>query len=832
MKKVFIPLLLSAQMLITVFFFSLKKESVNNRDAEKEPASDWFIAQRMFPYQNMDYAAYNEALQQAGLMHQTAKMSAIPTWTLVGPTNIEGRVSDIEMNPVNQQEIYVGAASGGVFKSTDGGGTWNPIFDNQPSLSIGDIAIARSKPNIIYVGTGEANGGSGSISYDGQGVFKSSNGGVSWTSVGLQLTRNTGRIVVNPKDTNKVYVATMGDLYGKSIDRGVYRSTNGGTSWQKVLYVNDSTGAIDLVINPKCPDTLYAATYERVRHPNNRNYGGPGCNIYRSFNGGTTWTMLTTGLPSPGPSIGRIGLDISAAHPNIVFAVYADINGGCMGVYKTMDNGNTWAQMDNGTASGIFGSQGWWYGHIKADPADTSILYIPGFDLYKSTDGGRNWANISSGSGVHVDHHALYIHPQNTNILMNGNDGGLYLSNDGGLSFNGNGKLPITQFYTAEVDFLSPNNYYGGAQDNGTNGSFGSLNNWNSVFGGDGFYCLVDPTNSSNTIYEYQYGNISTSAAGLNVFPSERHNWNTPLVLNPLNPKSIYYGSNYLYKSTDYWQNWNPISPDLTDGASNGNLVFNSITAIAVSKIDTNVIYTGTDDGNVNVSQNNGTSWTNISSGLPKRWVTRVTADPFVAGTAYVTLSGYRYHDNTSHIYKTINYGAAWIDIGFNLPSAPVNDVLVDPVNGNLYAATDMGVYYMTSGNNTWNVAGQGLPMVPVNDLTMHNPTRTLVAATYGRSMYKLDLTQLTTSVKTNSLSVVEVNVFPNPAQNEVKIKLNNVDEKNVFDLYDEKGTLIKSIKLNALETTFDRGDLKAGVYFYRIKSKEAIVKQGKLIFI
>lgn len=830
MRKYIVLTVLSVSVLAILFLFVHTKTS---KLIDNEPPSDWFITQRMYPYDKIDYDAYQEALQQANLMTQNSRqMSTNPQWQLAGPTNLEGRVSDIEMNPANQQEIYVGAASGGVFKSIDGGATWNPIFDQNSSLSIGDIAVAPSNPNIIYVGTGEANGGSGSITYDGQGVFKSLNGGSTWINIGLKLTRNTGKIVIHPKDPNTVFVGTMGDLYGKTPDRGVYKTTNGGTTWQQVLYVNDSVGVIDMAINPKCPDTLYAATYERVRKPNNRNYGGPGCNIYRSFDGGNTWVKLTIGLPSPSPTCGRIGLDISASNPNVVFAIYADMTGNCIGVYKTVNNGNSWYQVDGGTASGVYGTQGWWYGHIKVDPIDTSIAYAVGFDLYKTTNGGRNWTNITSVQ-THVDHHALYIHPQNNNLVLNGNDGGLYLSYDAGTSFTANAKIPNMQFYTTEIDYQNPTTIYGGAQDNGTNGTNNSLNNWFSINGGDGFYCLVDPTNSSNIIAEYQYGNISTSTAGLNANANERHNWNTPLTLNPKNPKSIYYGSNYLYKSTDYWQTWNPISPDLTDGASTGNLVFNTITTISVSRADTNVIYVGTDDGNVQVSQDNGTSWTNISTGLPKRWVTHVKADPLNAGIAYVTLSGYRYHDSTSHIFKTINYGSSWVDIGYNLPSAPVNDVVIDSANNStLYVATDVGCYYTTGGSNNWLPLGMGLPLVPVLYLTIHNPTHKLVAATYGRSMYTLDLNQLATSITSVSKQDQIVSVFPNPVATETTIKVDHNKDHLFFKLYDTRGILVKEIELTTEETKFYRSDLKTGVYFYRIFNKDKLIQSGKMVLI
>lgn len=833
MQKSFVLSFGAALALICVIFSAAKAPQNGKHKAEEreQPPSDWFIAQRMFPYDKVDYDAYGEVVQQAQTLRASARqMGAMPVWQLEGPTNLEGRVSDIEMNPLNQQEIYVGAASGGVWKSTDGGNSWNPIFDQNPSLSIGDIALAPSKPSLIYVGTGEANGGSGSITYDGQGIFKSSDGGASWTSVGLQITRNTGRIVIDPKDTNRVFAATMGDLYGKTPDRGVYRTTNGGASWQKVLYVNDSTGVIDLVINPKCPDTLFAAAYQRVRRPNERDYGGVGCNIYRTVDGGNTWTLLSIGLPASDPNTGRIGLTISTSTPNVLFAVYSDIYGNCIGVYKTVNNGNSWYQVDGGNASGVLGTQGWWYGRIAVDPYDTSVVYIPGFDLYKSLDGGMTWNNISSGY-THVDHHTIYIHPQNTSLVVNGNDGGVYFSNDAGATFYGNAKLPIMQFYTAEIDYQSPTQLCGGAQDNGTNASNGSISNWGSVYGGDGFYCLVDPTNSSNQIYEYQYGNLSTSIVGLDFYPNERHNWNTPLVLNPQNPASIYYGSNYLYKSVDYWQTWNPISGDLTDGASNGNLVFNSITTIAVSNADTNVIYVGTDDGNVQVSQNNGGSWTNISSGLPKRWVTRVTADPQNAGTAYVTLSGYRYHDNTSHIYKTTNYGNTWADIGYNLPTAPVNDVVVDVVAGLLYCATDVGVYYKGISATSWAVLGTGLPLVPVSDLTFHEPTGKLVAATYGRSMYSIDLSQFS-AIHAVQSPRVQVRVFPNPATANFVVSLDKEPQLPCsFVLCDEKGAVVQTSPLKQKETSISRGLLPAGVYFYRISISQRAVQHGTLIF-
>jgi photosystem II stability/assembly factor-like uncharacterized protein len=470
----------------------------NNKNSQAESPeipTDWFIAQRLYPYGKMDYTAYKEAIFQRSALINKNNERDINAWKPEGPINIGGRIQDIEMDPGNTSIIYAGAASGGIFKSVDDGQTWLPIFDAQPSLSIGDIAIAPSDPDIIFAGTGEPNCGGGSITYDGMGIYKSTDEGSTWTYSGLDSTRNTGRIAVDPKNPDRVFAATMGDLFANGPQRGVYRTLDGGASWEQVLFLTDSTGAIDLAINPLHPDTIFACMWERIRRPTYEHYGGASCGIYRSYDGGDSWTMLTSGLPT-GVNLGRIGIDISASEPNTLYAIYADKTGFFNGIFKTTNDGDSWTQTNDNGLSNIFASYGWWFGRIKVDPADPNTVFAIGFDEFKTTDGGNSWS--FSGGSMHVDHHTMFIHPLDHNIIFNGNDGGVYKSADGGNSWTHFLNIPNSQFYTCEIDNNNTNRLYGGLQDNGVVRTLtGAINDWIGIIGGDGFYVLVDPTNSN-----------------------------------------------------------------------------------------------------------------------------------------------------------------------------------------------------------------------------------------------------------------------------------------------------------------------------------------------
>jgi len=833
-SSIFLSLILS--LLISLpFFILLQRESSGQKNKievkKEEGPSDWFTMQRAFPYGKVDYDAYKNALVAKATMAAPNSLRDYLQWQQAGPTNIGGRVQDIEMDRSNTQTIYVGAASGGVFKSNDGGTSWTSIFDAQPSLSIGDIALAPSDPNIIYVGTGEPNCGGGSVTYDGAGVFKSIDSGATWSYVGLDSMRNTGRIAIDPQNPDRVFVATMGDLFSNGNHRGVYRTTDGGQTWEQVLFVSDSTGAIDLAVNPDHPDTLYACMWERVRRFTYEHYGGVTCGMYRSYDGGDTWTELTNGLPTT--SVGRIGIDISQSNPDVLYAIYADKNDNVSfkGVFKTTDGGDSWTETNDNALGSMFASYGWWFGRIKVDPTNDNNVFAIGFETYKTTNGGGSWS-VASGSN-HVDHHTLYIHPLNHQLIYDGNDGGVYKSTNGAGSWTHITGLPINQFYTSEIDFNNATNLYGGLQDNGVvRTTTGNINDWDGIVGGDGFYVLVDPLNSNYGYGESQYGDLvkttngwGSASGATNGINASRTNWNTPVCFNPKNPRSLYYGGNKLFKTLNRAQQWNSFSSDLTNGYVNLGITYATITTIAVSPIDTNIVFAGTDDGNVWVTQDNGGNWTKVSDSLPHRWVTRVVCDPHEQNTAYVTVSGYRFADDITHVYRTTDLGQTWQSVSGNLPDVPANDLIVDPdLDSTLYLATDAGVFYTTNLGSTWYTLGYDLPSVTVTDLSFYQPSRKLVAATYGRSMYTVDLSVFTQVAQVHQPSF-SVSVFPNLVNAMFNVKVENEFESQrdvQFSLLNEDGYVVWG---------YESKNLHGGMNVFRFSAKEILKGSPNGIF-
>lgn len=714
---------------------------------DKKP-SDWFLMQRAYPLGRIPDDQPLKAIRQAKALRAEAALSnrlgsVVPTWMEAGPTNIPGRITDIAVDPANPNVIYAAAAAGGVFKSTDFGFNWTPIFDDEGTPSIGAVAVDPTRSNIVYVGTGESN--SATDTYEGTGVYKSTDGGSTWTNVGLPNSYHIGRIVVDPLRPETVFVAVLGKLFGATNpERGLYRSTNGGASWERKLFVSDSTACVDVAFHPST-GTVFAAMWERIRDPRRRKVGGTTSGLYRSTDFGNTWSLLAGGLPAPSPTLGRIGVTVSPSS-NTVYAYYCNHPGNFLGVYKSTNLGTSWVRTNDAALGGITGGFGWYFGQIRVDPANPNRVFVLGVTMYASTDGGTSWN--PADFGTHVDHHALVINPS---ALYNGCDGGVNISTDGGASWRVCDNMPNTQFYANHIDPHNPLRLYGGTQDNGTLRALsGGTGDWENFHGGDGFYCLVDHTDSNIVFAEYQNGYLEKSTdGGLSFnfgmngidYNGDRHNWNTPFVMDPSDHNVLYYGSQLIYKTTDNGENWNPASPDLTDGDDLGNLIFGTVTTIDVARSNGQTVYAGTDDANVWVSKNGGGSWTQINAGLPNRWVTRVAADPNVDSVAYVTFSGYKESDHQPHIFRTTNYGQNWSSIDGNLPDAPVNDVLVDPENAStLYIGTDVGVYVTTNLGTAWAPLGTGLPVTTVHDLAFHDSARVLVAGTHGRSMFKISL--------------------------------------------------------------------------------------------
>jgi photosystem II stability/assembly factor-like uncharacterized protein len=724
------------------------KAAKRKGDTSRKP-TEWFTLSRAYPYDDIPFQPYLRALNRAREINNQNLSSRIGIWEMAGPSNVGGRVTAMAVHPGQPNVIYAGAALGGILKSTDSGVTWSPVSDAVPSLSVGDLAIDPVDPNRLYFGTGEAN--ASGDSYDGTGIYRTTDAGVSWENVGLPNSHHIGKIAIDPVDPNRIFVAATGKLFGTNPERGIFRSTDGGDNWAQVLYVSDSTAAIDVAINPTNPDIVFAAMWERIRNPQYRNVGGVTSGIWRSTDGGDTWTRLSGGLPAPSATVGRIGLAIAPSNPNTVYASYCDNPGYLVGFYRSTDGGDNWSSRLVSPDIGSFSGFGWYFGKIWVHPTNVNTVYFGDVEMWRSTDGAAHWSSIIGS--MHVDMHAWFQNPSNTNYIVCGNDGGVFTSQNGSVSWTKCYNLPITQFYAITIDKLNPHRLYGGTQDNSTPRTWdGEPANWDILFYGDGFYASVDYTNSNVIYAEAQYGYLGRSTNGGSFFDiitngidgSERVNWCTPVVMSPHNNNILFYGAERLYKTTNRGDLWNAISPDLTGGGGGGNLIYGTITTIDQSPLNASVIWAGTDDSRIWVTTNGGTNWINVSNELPDRWCTRVTADVHDTAAAYVTFSGYREDELLPHIFKTTDYGISWADISGNLVDIPINDILPDPLYRNrLYIGTDFGVYYTNDGGSSWSPLGDNHPICPVFDIDLHNATRKLVSGTHGRSMYSYDLDQL-----------------------------------------------------------------------------------------
>lgn len=806
--------------------------------------SEWAWQQRAYPYDKFDFEQLKDAVVQAQAMRIEARKmpaSLSATWVERGPTNIGARVSDIVIHPVDTDIIYAAISSGGVLKSTDAGVTWAPISDDLPVLTLGAIALDPQDPDVIYLGTGEAN--AHSFSWFGMGLYKSTDAGVTWEYKGLEDTRYIARIVIDPMNSNRVWVAGTGALFGTNPERGIYRSLDAGDTWDLVLSVTDSTAGTDVAVDPQRPDTVYACMWERVRGLTYRQSGGPSSGIYRSYDGGDTWQELTNGLPS-GPDVGRMGISVCESQPEYLYAIYADDPGYFAGVYRSQDGGDSWTRTYDGNLDNLHSSFGWYFGQIRVDPGDRDHVFALGVPFFETQDGGNSWYEV--GSSMHVDHHALAFDPTDFSRIFNGNDGGIYYSLNSGATWYKSYDQHTNQFYAIEIDYQNPSRLYGGTQDNGTLRSItGDPDDYERIFGGDGFYCNVDPTDSTSIYVEYQYGNLfhSTDFASSwtevmdGISSSDRRNWSTPVVMEPGDPQTLYYGTYRLYRTTNGGTMWNAISGDLTNGSAGGG--FGTLTTIAVAPTDVDVIYVGTDDSNVWVTDNGGGSWTNISATLPDRWVTRVAVDPGNENLAYATFSGLRWDENIGYVYYTDDMGATWTDITGDLPAAPVNALVVDPgLTSRVIVGTDVGCFYCDGRDGNWLLTGTGMPPVPVFDLKTHAPTRTVVAGTHGRSMYSLDLSTLpdVASVKPrDAMQVATLENHPNPfgASTTVTFALAHAAEVSV-EVYDLTGRRVKSLASGRREAgghevrwdgTNERGArVASGIYFARLSTARGAV--------
>ncbi len=817
----------------------LTKEFV---EAQTKP-DDHLFNIRAYPHNHIDVPSFQRGVQQRKRMREENLMRNVNTWEAVGPNNVGGRITDVIIHPQNPAIQFAGSSVGGIFKSTDAGRTWFPIFDEATSASIGNLAISESNPDVIYAGTGEANGSATSGAFFGDGVYKSTDAGNTWEHMGLENSQHVGRIVIDPNDENHVFVAAAGLLYGKNDDRGLYETVDGGLTWENIFFVSDSTACIDVAINPQNPEIIYTVSWERTRRPWARDYGGVSSGIWRSEDGGDNWEKLSNGLPVSDEETGRIGIAIAKSNPNILYASYTtnSITNVFDGIYKTTDGGDTW-DLVNDQIQGVFSSFGWFFGNVRINPFNPNDVFVLGQTLFRSLDGGFNFSNVTQN--MHVDFHALEYDPTNPQNILIGCDGGLYFTENDGTTYEKIESLPNMQFYNCEIDELDPSRIFGGAQDNGTvRTEDNNPDGYQRILGGDGFHVAVNPVNNDIVYAEFQFGNFFKSEDGGETFdrsdngidPSDRTNWNSPFLIDPSIPSQLYFGTNKLYKSVDDAENWFPISEDLSKGLhESGSQSYGTILTIAVAETNSDYIMVGTDDGNVQITLDGGSTWENVSGSLPDRAVSQVAFDPLDESIVYVTLSGYRNVDYIPHVLRSPDNGQTWEDISGNLPEVPVNDIIVNATTPkSLIIANDIGVYISYDDGAEWELLGNTLPLSVVNDLRFHRPTNTLLAATFGRSMFTYTFDDAVSSVETSAKSVQSMQVYPMPVRERTSITFDLQESgSGRLQLFNIQGQLVQTIAeanftsgKNLFEWTPD--NVMKGNYFIRLEiNKQAYSKK------
>ena len=719
----------------------------------------------------------------------------------IGPGGMSGRVTAIDVVISNPDIIYAGTASGGLWKSVSGGITWEPIFDNEVTASIGAVAIQQSNPDVIWVGTGEGNPRN-SLN-GGYGIYKSLDGGKTWSSMGLEQTRHIHRVIIDPTNPNTVYVGAIGSPWGTHKERGLFKTTDGGETWNKILYVNTKTGLADLVMDPKNPNKLIAALWEHKRDPWFFNSGGVGSGIHITYDGGKNWKKITSKDGLPDGDLGRIGLAIAPNKTNIVYAlVEAKKNG----LYKSLDGGLKWIKVNENMNE--IGNRPFYYADLYVNPQNENRLYSIFTYVNVSEDGGNSFKQLMPAygvsNGVHPDHHAWWIHPKNGDFMIDGNDGGLNITKDGGTSWRFIGNLPVAQFYHISVDNEIPYNVYGGMQDNGSwrGPSYvwrdqGIRNSyWQEISFGDGFDVVPDRDDSRFGWSMSQQGYVSRydwkTGNNYTVRPTHpnpdvklRFNWNAAINIDPKDNSTLYFGSQFVHKSTDKGETWNIISPDLTTNDpeklkqhESGGLTMDAtgaenhctILVIEPSEVEQNMLWVGTDDGRVHFTTNGGNDWNEVTKnikGLPKgSWITQIKASKNNKGEALLVANDYRRFNYTPYAYRTTNYGKTWKRIvDENDTESYTLCIVEDVIEPHLmFLGTDDGLYISIDAGTEWTKWTNGFPTVSVKDLVIHPREQDLIIGTFGRAAWVLDdIRPLREIAKNNTITNENIKLFEPP---------------------------------------------------------------------
>ena len=801
-----------------------------NKEHENRGEPAWqFMLRRLGADGNFDQTSFRRAMEQAASM---AALRGGPkgfdaAWESEGPTNVGGRITCLVADPTNKKIMYAGTPNGGIFKTSDFGTNWTPIFDGQSSLAIGSIAIDPSNHNTIWVGTGDPDL---SYAYMGNGIYKSTDAGQTWKNMGLSGSGIISKIYVQPSNSQVVYAAVQGNILVRDNTRGMYKSTDGGQTWTQKLFVNDETGICDMLLDKTDSMHIVAASWQSIRKMDEVVRGGSESGLWQSFDGGDSWQRMGSNEGVPTGSFARIGLVQHSMYPKVVYVVMSDANGSNYNrLLRSSDAGKNFIVKSSSPPAGIANGYAWYFSRIGCDFKDTSTVYLCGIEEFRSVDAGASWTRFTPKwdlNIVHADGHAILSVGKDS--ILFGTDAGIYQTFNNGNTWKKMDNMPITEFYRIAVSPYKARTYMGGAQDNGTTeGGGGNVDSWAKVHGGDGFQPIYHPENEGEGFVMTQNGRVYSigSTSPITNWGSQRVNWDMPLIMSRANPEVLYAGTYNVYRNTNGQSGpFSKVSSDLTGGSD----YWRNISAICEGN-PTTYIYAGTTDGRLWRSLDNTKTWKRLDSSLPKRQITSIKAAPDFPGNnraiVYMAENGYRMNDTQPYLYRSLDTGNTWMGIGTGLPHIGINDICAFPGNDSiLFVATDAGVYATMDAAQSWYRLGKGMPMCPVFDLELDTNRFTLMACTYARSMMSFPLDSIMDRPHqfwqvriSNSNTNPKVHVYPNPATDFLMI---DAPMGSSIELISLDGKRLQTLVNKQPNSKLSLQGLPAGIYLVRVSGK------------